>query len=166
MMINLRNHLRALPYLATVGLIFIIVVLLVRNSEANVFFGIAFAATALPVLYLHIEYLLFSNADRLEFEGEKFFVVRKKQSVATGSISEIKSLSIYHSHNLESGLIQIPTEFYFFAKMQLGTGQAYIVTSLSQGKALLSMRNLKKVPVQTFITPFASIHTPLIIKRM
>jgi hypothetical protein len=164
---NWRYQLRALPFLLLVGIPMIAFALLMNERTAYYIMGGGVLGMLLPVVYLHIEYLCCCNADQIVFRSDGFYIYTGEHCIASGSRQDVRQLYLYKSHNIDrGGIVQIPTEYYFFVKVVLQNGDKFIVTCLTQGLELNELRNERGIDVTVCLSPFASINTPIVWRRV
>jgi hypothetical protein len=165
--ISLRNHLKALEFLIIVSFLMLAFVLYdkyyseVSHPRIEYDILVFWLISALPVIYLHIEYYWHNRGSMLEIDAwEKTLVYTNKFGVSeTYSFEDLSKIIVKMPPNMYrgSGFQALPFEQYHHAKIFTKSGKEIIVTCLMARKVMNVVNSISGVPVEKEKQLFASV---------
>jgi len=153
--LKFSNHLKVLKPLLfiTFGVICILLFFGHRDGFSSSllgFFVIFFALNALPVLYFHVEYYLFSKNKSITIDSVGRKIIQTHRNHKTEyKVEDITEIKVYLFPNMYSGRIQIaPFEIYHYGLISTKNGTNIILTCLLTKDVLKIMSSIKGVHVE------------------
>jgi hypothetical protein len=169
MKIQFRNQLRAVPFLLFCGIFLLVAIWMLSFAPfMTKFLSISYCVILLPVLFLHGEYFFEDYGKVVNISKKSISLYRHGQLIAEYQREQLLKIIVYKSRNIdESGIIQFPTEYYFYARfIPINKGHQEIrVTCLMTRSRLDEIYDIDHVPVEILLTPFASLKWPLVIAK-
>lgn len=158
--IDFVNHWKALDFFIVSSIILIIGCVCVGwNSEGVLFVLVFYTTLSLPSFYLHLEYYLKNQGQRLEILENEVLLYEKNGQVRRYSNQDLQKIILYKSASLDKGGIPLtPLESYHYARIIPKRGEDIILTCLMASNVEEAVKQIKWVSFEHKKCLFASLH--------
>lgn len=161
--INFTNHWKALDFFVVTSVMILLACAFIGwNSEAVLFVFLVYSIFFLPSFYLHLEYFLKNQGQRLEILENEIILHDRNGEARRYRNQDLQKIILYKSASLDKGGIPLtPIESYHYARITPKQGDEIILTCLMAPNVDEAIKLIKGVPYERKKRLFASLNLSL-----
>lgn len=165
----MKKHLRALPHVTIIIILLLVILIWTNFYSMSIWISIAcFVILILPVVFIHLEYLLKGSGLDVQFIDTGFTIKDGLSQEKFVPYKNISKVEFFKSKNIdELGMPRLPSEHYFYVRVILKppVKDTLILTSLMTDSNFSNLYSIKEIVVDDAYCLFPSVKYPVVVSR-